>query len=174
MDNLYQAARDHIIDNGTGGLLLWSGNSPLGNAIKACGPRQSKLLPEPVNHASVVLVMSGVEQSRIFTYESLENGFQPHFLSHELEHYDGHVYWLPLKDRYSRKVIEDRMFQYDGTPYGYRELITFPIHRADISTETMICSESSEVVVTGNLTGKIHAPGELPDLGVWEEPVRIK
>jgi hypothetical protein len=168
---LYHTNRQRIINNGTGGLILWASDASLGDAIQALGPTQSKLLPEPVNHASCILIMNGIKTARVFNYESLSNGFQPHFLRRELESYNGRVYWAPLKKGINQFEIEERMFEFDSTPYGFRELVLFPVKRPDIETDTMICSESVEVVVTGNLTGKVHAPGELPDLGYWEQEI---
>lgn len=173
--DLYQSYRDRIIAGGTGGIALWSHDSLLGAMIKELGPKQSKLLSRKVNHASVLVMLSGLASGdiRIFNYESLEDGFHPHYLSNELKNYDGSVFWLKLKEGYDQRAIEDRIFKYDSTPYGYKDLLRMAYRHPDIETSEMICSESTVVVVTGATTGKILAPGELPDLGCWEAPIQI-
>ena len=171
---LYEQHRDEIIKAGTGSCLLWANNTLLAKAIELFS-KESELLPQAVNHASVLVILQGIASGimRVFNYESLDMGFAPHYLSTELSVYGGSVFWLKLKDNVDVADIEERAFKYDGTRYGYGQLLTFPWKRPEISLNEMICSESVEVVVTGKTVGQVHAPGELPDLGYWEAPVQI-
>lgn len=167
---LYTAVREEMY---TGGILLWSSKKLLGDLIKRLGPEQSALLGEHVNHASVVVRLQGITTFRLFNYESDQNGFEPHFLSHELERYEGSVFWCELKPGMDRAVIEERAFHMDGTPYGYKKLLFFPVGRPNKGDGTAICSEAADEVVTGEFVGKVRAPGELLDLGYWEDPIKI-
>jgi hypothetical protein len=169
--NLYLPVRPLI---GTGDLLLWHGGSIIDELIMVIDHNQSKILPEKVDHASCVLKLQGITDFRLFNYESLEHGFEPHFLSTELEKYDGSVYWLRLRGGQYLTDIEERMFRYDGVPYGYRQLFSFPFHDPEFSTSEMICSQSIQAVVLGQVDGLILSPGTLPDLGRWEEPIQVK
>jgi hypothetical protein len=110
---------------------------------------------------------------RVFNYESESSGFGPHYLSKELQGYNGQVFWYRLKGDADRAAIEDRIFIFDGTPYDYGCLFKMAASHPEINTREMICSESSEVCVTGNISGVVHSPGELPGLGYWEPGIQI-
>lgn len=161
--SLYEKVRDRM---GTGDLLLWAADSLLGEAIRLFSKAE-------VNHASVVVKMDGIRTYRLFNYESLSDGFGPHYLSKELEKYEGSVWWLPLLEGHDRAAIEERVFQFDGTPYDYRTLFQMAVSAPDKDTSEMICSEAAEVVITGEAGGVVHSPGELPALGIFGPPVQI-
>ena len=155
---------------GTGDAWLWQGKSDLDYAIQA---NESSKYPIKCNHASVSVCLQGIRGFRILNYEGTKTGFDPHGMSREIETFDGHVYWLKLKDGFDRGDIEERCFHYEHTPYDFKGLVKMAVTRPEIDVRHMICSVAVYVMVSGITTGRMKAPWELLDLGYWEAPAEI-
>jgi len=162
---VYEEVRDQI---NTGDLLLWHTYCLESQIIELKNNTSIKC-----SHSSVTLRLEGLRTDWLFDYGSLENGFEPHLLSKRLADHDGRVYWFPLKDSSKIADIEEQIRKYDGTPYGWKDLVAMAFYSPDKEPSEMICSEAVDIVVTGNVTGKILAPWDLPSLGLWGEPVEI-
>ncbi len=75
-----------------------------------------------MNHSSMVLRLQEFEQlptKRFTTESSLFTGTALNRLSHRLKHYNGEVWWHPLKDKYEprRQQIGEEMLARIGIPY---------------------------------------------------------
>lgn len=150
----------------TGDLLLWKSHSILGAAIRYFSKSN-------VNHASLVIPLSGQGALRIFTLEALEKGIVPNFLSHRLTKYDGEVYWYPLKDEWdsNRAVIEALAFKHIGVPYDYKSLFKQAFSRVSADVRHLFCSEYCYVCY--GMEGQAPRPGDMPGLGIFKSPIKI-
>jgi len=160
----YDAIRPEIVANGTGGIVLFSGDDFPGPAIRL-------VTGETASHVGVVLVLQGLSGPFVCLYESLPSGFVISSLSLKLRGYNGHAWWYPLKDEWRMdeqvRGIEDRIRKYEGTGYAWGDLIRMLITRPDIDTGRMICSEVVQVVAGNITTGPICTPQGVLGLGMW-------
>jgi hypothetical protein len=150
----------------TGDLLLWRSRSLLGAAIRFFSKAN-------VNHAGLVMRFAEYEGDEIhrFTTEALERGIILHRLSKRLEEYDGEVYWYPLMDGWDRAVIGERAMRYIDTPYDYRSLFRNIFGKVSANARELFCSEYCFICY--GFSGKAPVPGDMPDMGIFKDPVKI-
>lgn len=161
----YNIIKDKML---TGDLLLWRANSLLGMAIRHFSKAEE-------NHASLVMHFEQYEggEHRRFTTEALRNGIVLNLLSKQLEQYDGKVWWYPLKDEWEsrRAMIGTNALKYIGTPYDYGSLFRNAFGKVNADARRLFCSEYCFICY--GLEGKAPTPGDMPDLGIFKEPVLI-
>ena len=174
---LYNSIKDQMQ---TGDCLLWSSQSVVGWLIR-------KFSKADVNHAGLVIRPHnlGHFKDRRFTLEALEKGIILRLLSERLRHYKGKVYLYPLKDEYDdkRDAIAKWAIKQEGTPYDYKSLFKQAFARVFVDLKELFCSEicyagywTVEIIKHhGKLLSEMIAPtpGEMPDLGIFKDPVLI-
>lgn len=158
----YYANRDRMK---TGDVLQWDSDTLLGDGIQA---RKGG----DVNHTGLVIRLQEYEgeERRVFTLESLENGVVLNLLSRRLEQFDGHVYFIPLKDDYDpqRGKIGERALSCVGIPYDYPAIIKECFGNAKMDMTRLFCSEAAWYALTGKTTGEAPDPVELEEyLSDW-------
>lgn len=167
----YDKVRDSIVENGTGGLILFQG-------FDFPGPQIRRATGEQASHVGVVRIAQGLSGAWVDIYESMPSGFIISSLSRCLQNYNGHAWWYPMKDEYRDEAnvikIEERMREYDGTKYDYWDLIKMLVTRPPIDTTRMICSEAALVVTTGITEGPIPTPQGVLDYNRWGKGRGIK
>ena len=156
----------------TGDYLEWSGLSELDTAIMA-------VTKQRVNHSSLLIKLispsSGICLQNV---EALGDGVNTHFLSTELQDYDGKVIWYQLKDEYKSSIreIEAQAFRYAGrTGYNFgglgQQLVGKTIIREGEVLTRLFCSEFVFYVLGGK--GEVPVPGEINNFlhmhkdGIW-------
>ena len=161
----YNALKDGMQ---TGDIVLWHNNSLLGVLIRECSDAK-------YNHASLIMRIQAYEgaEGRRFLTEELEHGAVLTLLSKRLAETDGEAYWYPLNDEWSHKRAEigERALQWIGTPYNYAELLKMAVEKCKTGTDAMICSEYCFQCL--GFSGTVPTPGQLPDLNVFKDPVRL-
>lgn len=159
----------------TGDLLQWKSNSIIGSLIRC---RTARSLPEgwpAVNHSSLVIRLSEYEglERRRFTQEALEHGVVLNLLSRRLEAFDGEVWWYPLKEEFNgvRQVMGELALAYTGVPYDYGSLFRQILGKVSADARSLFCSELCCIIY--GYTGKMLSPAEMPELGMFEEKVKL-
>ncbi len=114
----------------------------------------------------------GLERKR-FTIEAIEHGFYPDILSNYIKNYKGHIWWYPLRDEWNprRHALGERALALIGTPYDYKSLFKQAIARVSTDAKKLFCSEAWYYIM--GFTGKAPYPSEMPNLGVFKEPVQL-
>jgi hypothetical protein len=162
---LYNSAKDQMQ---TGDLLLWRSHSLLGKLIR-------DFSHAPVNHASLIMRIEAYEgaEGRRFIAEALEHGIVLNLLSKRLQDEDAEAWWYPLNDEWAKKRAEigERALSFMGTPYDYDALFKLAIGKVQSNTDKLICSEF--YFASLGMIGPIPTPGELPEMGILKEGVRI-
>jgi hypothetical protein len=150
----------------TGDLLLWRSRSLLGAVIRYFSKAT-------VNHAGLVMRFAEYEgdDARRFTTEALEHGIVLNLLSKRLEEYDGEVYWYPLMEAWDRTVIGERAMEYIGVPYDYHSLFKNAFGKVSADARELFCSEYCFICY--GFSGKAPTPGDMPDMGIFKDPVKI-
>ena len=184
--NLYKINRIKI---GTGDALQWKSNTPLGWAIRLFSKpkKENRNSPEyNVNHTSLAIVFHEYDQNRRYTTEALEHGIDLNLLSRRLREYKGEVYWLPLmlKYNYCRPAIGKIALSHMGIDYDYKSLLRQTHSRVRPDRKKLFCSEHYFIAVRAgfDMNGvelldnmeKAPRPCDIPDLGIFGRPVRIK
>jgi hypothetical protein len=162
---LYNSIRDQMK---TGDLLQWKSNSVVGALIRW---RTDSIF----NHSSLVLRLSEYEglERRRFTTEALENGSVLNFLSRRLEQFDGEVWWYPLKDDWNdkRQAVGETALSLIGIPYDYKSIAAQIFGSVSTDSRALFCSEYC--YISYGFEGKAPNPGEMPNLGIFKEGVKI-
>jgi hypothetical protein len=162
---LYNSVKDQLK---TGDLLQWHSNSLIGKLIRTKTGWY-------VNHSSLAICFSQYEgeQHRRFTVEALEHGTVLHLLSKSLEQHKGEVWWYPLVDTWNerRNVIGERALEYIGIPYDYLSIVKQLVGRVNTNVKKMFCSEYCYFCY--GFTGIAPNPGEMPNLGIFKDPIKI-
>lgn len=161
----YEAIKSQMM---TGDLLLWRSNTLLGAAIR-------RFSRANVNHAGLVIRLQEYEGSegRRFTTEALEHGIVLNLLSAQLKNHDGKVWWYPLRAEWQgkRRAIGERAFAWLGAPYDYPALFANAIKKVHADPERLFCSEYCFLCY--GFTGEAPTPGDMPQLGIFSDPVLI-
>lgn len=158
----------------TGDCLLWRSNSILGWMIRL-------FTKAPVNHAGLIIRPGehGHFKNRRFTIEALEKGIILRLLSERLRSFDGQVWLYPLKDEFDeyRSKIGAWALEKEGTPYDYRSLFKQIFGRVSADMREFFCSEfcymAWRAVGINIKDQKAPRPGDIPDLGIFKEPVKL-
>jgi hypothetical protein len=152
----------------TGDLLQWKSNSIIGAAIRW----KTKSI---VNHSSLVLKLIEYEgdEKRRFTTEALERGIILNYLSRRLEQFDGEVWWYPLKDDQdnNRGRIGTIALSLIGIPYDYQSIFRQVFGSVSVDARRLFCSEYCYLAY--GFSGIAPAPGDMPKLGIFKEPVKL-
>lgn len=163
--SIYNAVKDQMK---TGDLLQWHSDTLLGWMIR-CKTRSN------INHSGLVLRLQEYEglERRRFTHEALENGVVLNLVSRRLEDFDGEVYWYPLKDEWNdkRQAVGERALAFTGIKYDYPSLFTQLFSKVSANPHKLFCSEMC--FLSYGFTGKAPNPGEMLELGIFKEGVRI-
>ena len=158
----------------TGDLLLFRGTSALSWAIR-------KFSRGDTNHASMILRSS--EYDRVMQIGAVGRGVLPTRLSEYVYHYDGAVFWLPLKDEFRSKerLLGHILLGVCGTKYDYRSLFANIIKYVPLDSSKFFCSEAVQFVgieaglpVPIKWEKKAARPCDLEKFGWWGPRVIIK
>jgi len=173
----------------TGDALQWRSSTLLGWAIRLFAKPKKENRGRAgydVNHTSLAITFSEYDQYRRYTTEALEHGIDLNLLSRRLREYKGEVYWLPLMLRYNycRPAIGKIALSHMGIDYDYKSLLRQTHSRVRPDRKQLFCSEHYFIAVRAgfNINGvelldsmeKAPRPCDIPDLGIFEEPIRIK
>jgi len=161
----YNAAKDGMK---TGDLLQWRSDSLVGALIRW----RTK---SGVNHSSLVLRLSEYEglERRRWTTEALEHGTVLNLLSRRLETFGGECWWYPLQDSWNeyREKVGEWALKMIGVPYDYESIFKQIVGKVSADARALFCSEYCYMAY--GLIGKAPSPGEMPELGIFKEPVKI-
>jgi len=161
----YRAVKEQMK---TGDLLQWRSNSTVGTLI--CWWTGYE-----VSHSSLILRLSeyeGEERHR-FTTEAISKGTVLSLLSRRLEHFDGNLWWYPLKEDWDKKrtFIGEMALGLIGIKYDYKNLLKQIFGKISADIEQLWCSEY--VYVCYGYSGIAPYPGELSKLGIHKEGVQL-
>ena len=151
----------------TGDVIAFGGKGEFSNIIKF-GTRS------PVSHVGMVIKcrLLGDSKTRYFN-EVIESttlldfdaesikGVQKHRLSERVEHYDGDIWWLPLRRKYPDTVIIEMVeFLYAqlGKPYDIKQAIFSALDRIPDSQEDFSKFFCSELIAAAFEQAKIVPP----------------
>jgi len=161
----YLAVKDQMK---TGDLLQWRSNSLIGALIRW----RTK---SDVNHSSLVIRLQEYEglERRRWTTEALEHGTVLNLLSRRLEQFDGECWCYPLNDSWNawRENCGEWALKMVGIPYDYGSILKQIIGKASADARALFCSEYCFMAY--GLDGKAPSPGEMPELGIFKEPIKI-
>ena len=158
----------------TGDCLLWRSHTMIGWLIRFFSKA-------PVNHAGLIIRPEehGHFRDRRFTIEALEQGIILRLLSERLRSFDGEVWLYPLKDEFDeyRSKIGDWAIEKEGTPYDYGSLFKMIFGRVSADMKEFFCSEFCYMAWEENglpvNEEKAPRPGDIPELGLFKEPILI-
>jgi len=174
---------------GTGDAIQWKSNSILGWCIRlfAKASKDKRKLPGyNVNHTSLAITFAEYDQDRRYTTEALEHGIDLNMLSRRLQEYKGEVYLLPLRLRYNhcRRDIGKVALSHMGIGYDYKAIMRQTHSRVRPDRKRLFCSEHYFVAVRAgfvmngmedlNDITKAPRPCDIPDLGIFSNPIKIK
>lgn len=184
---LYKKNRIKI---GTGDAIQWRSSTTLGWAIRlfARASKEKRKLPGfDVNHTSFAIKFSEYDQERRYTTEALSHGIDLNLLSRRLTEYKGEVWVLPLLLKYNhlRSDMGKIALSHMGIGYDYESLFKQTHKRVVPNMKALFCSEHYFVSVRGafnlhdigdklNHIIKAPRPCDIPDLGIFDLPVKIK
>lgn len=161
----YLAVKDQMK---TGDLLQWCSNSVIGKLI--CWKTGYN-----VSHSSLVLRLSEYEgtERRRFTTEALGMGTVLSLLSRRLEHFDGNLWWYPLKANWNEKrtFIGEMSLGLIGIKYDYKNLLKQLFGKISVDIQQLWCSEY--VYACYGFAGEAPYPGELNNLGIFKKGVQL-
>ena len=135
------------------------------------------------NHAGLV-VRFGKDDfgaDRMWTLEAVGSGVVPVFLSSKVREYHGEVWWYPLKDEFEerRPLIRECAMILKNTGYDFKSLIKNILGYVSVNMNKLFCSEYVYVTYAYSMipmawTAKFAPrPGDVPDLGIFKEPVKL-
>ena len=174
---------------GTGDALQWKSNTLLGKLIRLFArPTKDKIdkAGYNVNHTSLIITFDEYDQHRRYTTEALEMGIDLNLLSRRLKTFKGEVWWFPLKLKYNhiRKAIGKIALSYMGIWYDYSSLMKQTHSRVKINDKQLFCSEyyafcvkkAMGLYTMTDLDNLAVAPRpcDIPDLGIFGKPTKIK
>ena len=152
----------------TGDLLQWRSHSVIGASIRC---RTGSM----VNHSSLVMRLSEYEglERRRYTTEAQEHGTVLNLLSRRLEQFDGEVWWYPLTESWNSKrtSIGETALSLIGVPYDYGSLLRQLVGKVTADARSLFCSEYCFLAY--GFTGKAPAPGDMPSLGIFKDPIKL-
>ena len=165
---LYDKVKDQMK---TGDVLQWHHHDFIGWCIR-------KKTKSFWNHSTLVIRLKEYEGTdfRRWTQEAVTPFVALTFLSKKLESYKGEVWWFPLKDEWDdkRKGIGTMALSLIGvTPYDKLGCFNQLFARTSIQIRQLFCSEDVAVCL-GYDKGKAPWPGEIPGLGIFKNPIKIK
>lgn len=150
-----------------GDLIEWASNSPLGRAIRW-------FTKKDVNHTSYVVIfdspLARFLADRRVVLEAMGGGVEPNYLSERLEHFDGAVYWIPLRrDILFQKVALATAYAVDTymlrkPKYDFGGLVKNAFGKVSANANKYFCSEFCHIChMTGGIVKneeKARRPGE--------------
>ncbi len=152
----------------TGDLLQWKTNSLFGALIRW----RTK---SNVNHSSLVIRLKEYEglEGRRWTTEAMGHGTVLNLLSRRLETHKGECWWYPLADSWDllRGDVGAWAMEQIGIPYDFGSIAKQIIGCVSADARELFCSEYC--FLSYGLKGKAPNPGEMPDLGIFKEPVKL-
>lgn len=156
----------------TGDGLGFASNSLIGKAIMW---RTKGDGPIPHSHWGGIVRLQEYEglERRRFTLEAMSIGFYPDILSAYIQHYDGRIWWYPLKDSWDcmRGTIGERAMALIGTRYDWLDVGRQMLGRVSSDARRLFCSEAWQLIY--GFQGQGLTPTGMHRLGIFETPVRI-
>jgi hypothetical protein len=158
----------------SGDAIQWRGNSLLGWAIR--------LWSKEVNHTSLVIDLSLYKEmgNRRWVLEAEAEGIDFNLLSLRLRHFDGEVWWLPIRPEFYkyRDIVAAWAFDKKGTKYDYGSLFKNMFGKVSAEANKLFCSEFFYLAwknATGNDFGmrKAPLPCDIPKMGMFKDPIQI-
>jgi hypothetical protein len=159
----------------TGDMLEWASPGIIGKLIRWRTGEYS--------HTSGIIRLSEYEGKprRRYHLEAQEKGFYPATLSTEVETYEGHIWWYPLKDEYSlmRGAIGEKALSMVGVGYDFLSLFKNVLGRVNVNVKKLFCSEAWFIIYRTALElpisekTKAPTPSDMPKLGIFKDAVQI-
>ena len=173
----------------TGDAIQWRSSTPLGWGIRffARPPKKYRKIPYfTANHTSLAIIFGEYDQDRRYTTEALNFGIDLNLLSRRLVMYKGEIWVLPLLLEYNhlRKDIGKVALSHMGIGYDYKSLFKQIHERVTVNKKALFCSEHYFISVRSAFRknelndleniSKAPRPCDIPLLGIFSEPFRIK
>ncbi len=152
----------------TGDLLQWHTDSLVGWLIR-------EKTGSIVNHSGLVIRLQEYEglERRRFTHEALSHGVVLNLVSRRLESFHGECWWYPLKPEWNekRQEIGERALSFTGIGYDYQSIADQIFTDVIADEAQLFCSEMC--FLAWGYTGTAPNPGQLFDLGIFKEGVKL-
>ncbi len=119
---------------------------------------------------------------RLFIVEAVAEGVEARLFSRRYERFEGDIFWSPLKSEHDglRSHVEYWLWTQVGSSkeYDFEALLNYAVGRVVLDDTHLFCSECCQLaLVEAGVCAPTEfalAPGELSQLGVYEERVQIK